>query len=543
MWLTRGKVLVLVDICFTASCYGDFRQRRAMPNTGPAPHPPAASQVQDHGDHDSSHSANSQGSRPSPTENHGADPQENDSSPIRPSSAGSGAGSSRIPSQDPDATPPLVYSPASLQPCSLLRQPPPLTQGAHPFINVATRGPAFATSVDDADRLGYLALSTTTLGDFSAWLGFADTKHTCKRQALGPISTLFMIPFYDTIDFLEVVNKFLDDVIESAEDSFNVELHIQKWRHLLDLLSTEFRQLAATFPSFGDFVCMKRATDQDSDGDSEMIADSVEKEIDRARAKIVTDIERTSQRLDKALQSLMNSLSIAASQRSIAEAEGVSKLTELGKCNYSPPSYEDLLLKVSAFVYIPVTFAAGVFGMNVTEIDSSKTSINGFVILAVMLVVLSYCIRLFMRSSAIATAKQNLMSNVRQSTRTPPGSPVRTRDFLAWGIPGYRVVYSGLMSDELPPGWQLSAFFLFTIAAAYFLPLSSLWSRSELLSSVKSTISIAATIPLVCAMIGYMLYSIQNRLNVFGWRTAEAERLYTILISRYHGTRSHEEWP
>lgn len=141
-----------------------------------------------------------------------------------------------------------------------------------------------------------------------------------------------MIPFYDSIDFLELVNEFLDDVIEAAEDSYKVELHIQKWRRLLDLLSTEFRQMAAKVHIFGAFLCTKKSNDQDQATNS----DTVGKEIDEARAKIVTDIDKTNQRLDKALQSLMNSLSIAASQRSIAVAEGVSKLTELGKCKCSP---------------------------------------------------------------------------------------------------------------------------------------------------------------------------------------------------------------
>lgn len=194
----------------------------------------------------------------------------------------------------------------------------------------------------------------------------------------------------------------------------------------------------------------------------------------------------------------------------------------------------------SAFVYIPVTFAAGIFGMNVTEIDASKTSIAAFVILAVTLVTLSYCVRLLLRSSAIATAKQSLMSEVRKLSRTPPGLPVRTRDFLAWGIPGYRTAYRSLTSDEIPVGWQLYALFFMTIAAAYLLPLSSVWSRSELLSSVKATVSIATTMALIFALAGFVIYQIQARLVLFaGWRS-DAERRRSILLRRYHGTVSDE---
>jgi hypothetical protein len=201
-----------------------------------------------------------------------------------------------------------------------------ISQESHPFINVATRGPAFATSFVDADRLGYLNLSTSTLGDFSAWLELADDAQACQDRLLGPISALFMIPFYDTIDFLRIVDDLIDDITELAEDSYNVELHIQKWRRLLDLLSAEFRQMSVTLPEFGAFLCEKGIIDRSQTA----TADPVGAEIDKARAMVVREIDKTSRRLDMALQSLMNSLSIAASQRSIEEAEGVTKLTELG---------------------------------------------------------------------------------------------------------------------------------------------------------------------------------------------------------------------
>lgn len=178
--------------------------------------------------------------------------------------------------------------------------------------------------------------------------------------------------------------------------------------------------------------------------------------------------------------------------------------------------------------------------MNVVEINSLKTPISDFVIVAVMLVMLSYSVRLLIRSSTVTTAKQSLTSSVRGMSRTPPGFPIRTRDFLAWGIPGYRLVYQSLASDKLPVGWQLYTLSFLTIGAAFILPLSSIWSRSELISSAKTTISIAAMLPPVCALIGFMLYQFQNGVMRDKSRTKAEQRNQSLLLSRYHGTENED---
>ena len=62
--------------------------------------------------------------------------------------------------------------------------------------------------------------------------------------------------------------------------------------------------------------------------------------------------------------------------------------------------------------------------------------------------------RLTVRSATVISAKRKLVSEVRARSRTPATSTIRTRDFLAWGIPGYRLIYESLQSEKAPATWQ-----------------------------------------------------------------------------------------
>ncbi|KAK6522469.1 hypothetical protein TWF281_003030 [Arthrobotrys megalospora] len=66
-------------------------------------------------------------------------------------------------------------------------------------------------------------------------------------------------------------------------------------------------------------------------------------------------VDRASKRVDSDHQALMSSISIVESERAIAEAEVVSKLTQL------------------AFFFIPLSLVAAVFGMNINEFEGRLT--------------------------------------------------------------------------------------------------------------------------------------------------------------------------
>lgn len=101
------------------------------------------------------------------------------------------------------------------------------------------------------------------------------------------------------------------------------------------------------------------------------------------------------------------------SRRSIAEAESVSKLTEL------------------AFIFIPLSFVASLFSMQVDELNEG-VSLYVFVLVAMAFVFIAYAIRLSIRCSQVVRYKQRMMAKVRNDSYLQPSQPIPTRQFVVW---------------------------------------------------------------------------------------------------------------
>ena len=113
-------------------------------------------------------------------------------------------------------------------------------------------------------------------------------------------------------------------------------------------------------------------------------------------------------------KSLVANMSIVESKRGIAEAESVTKLTEL------------------AFFFIPLTFSASIFSMQVKELDASRISIAAFFVLAIMITTSSYALRLLICSENFIDFRRKLLKDIRQDAGLAPISPSPTQTFLAW---------------------------------------------------------------------------------------------------------------
>lgn len=94
----------------------------------------------------------------------------------------------------------------------------------------------------------------------------------------------------------------------------------------------------------------------------------------------ILSVRRRTECSDK---SLLTTMSLVESKRGIAEAESVTRLTEL------------------AFFFIPLTFSATVFSMQVKELNASVTPISTFIILAASITIGSYAQRLAMHNAWI----------------------------------------------------------------------------------------------------------------------------------------------
>ena len=110
----------------------------------------------------------------------------------------------------------------------------------------------------------------------------------------------------------------------------------------------------------------------------------------------------------------MANMSIVESKRGIAEAESVTKLAEL------------------AFFFIPLTFSASIFSMQVKELDASRISLAAFFVLAILITTASYALRLVIRSKKVINLGRELLKDIRNDAGLAFGAPVPTRSFLAW---------------------------------------------------------------------------------------------------------------
>jgi len=205
----------------------------------------------------------------------------------------------------------------------------------------------------------------------------------------------------DTLCLLEVAIRTLVQVIEGTMDETLLQSHLSSWRKVLTGYSIELPRIQTSLKNFGDF------------SESCGISGDLQSRIYVLRQRI----EETMRQTEKVDASLRTEMSIIESRRGIAEAESVSKLTEL------------------AFIFIPISFAASVFGMQFKEFQIPPP-IYAFVIAALVALGISYSIRLSIRSVVVVKGKGALLNATRQYANITNGVPVPTHDlvlYLIWG--------------------------------------------------------------------------------------------------------------
>lgn len=153
----------------------------------------------------------------------------------------------------------------------------------------------------------------------------------------------------------------------------------------------------------------------------------------------VSQMNSVRQRTTRSHKSIMANMSIVESKRGIAEAESVTKLTEL------------------AFFFIPLTFSASIFSMQVKELNASRISIAAFFILDIVVTAASYAIRLVIRSDNFISLKRKLVADIRHDASLAFGSPIPTRSFIAWlwRRIGWVLIVVGIMGVVVGPSAAL----------------------------------------------------------------------------------------
>ena len=90
------------------------------------------------------------------------------------------------------------------------------------------------------------------------------------------------------------------------------------------------------------------------------------------------------------------------------------------------------LTESAAFFFIPLSFTATFFGMQVREISDSDLPIWLFFVLALTITASSYGLRLLIRSHNVLAWVDKCQTGIRELNEVPRGRPIRTTHFLRW---------------------------------------------------------------------------------------------------------------
>jgi Mg2+ and Co2+ transporter CorA len=278
------------------------------------------------------------------------------------------------------------------------------------FEGVLPRGPVvdydFLMSTLKAELLAeHMDNNRSTARSLAQWIQHENNYQHSRATQGDPLDSLFAIAQRDTLNVLRLMDLALKEIGQHILDDTLIQQRLIHWRHLLERFDTELQQLEDSLRRFATFI--GQVGRPDANGGARSATDHLLQDC-------VAQILILGQRTKSSYTSLMANMSIVESKRGIAEAESVTKLTEL------------------AFFFIPLTFSASIFSMQVKELSSSRVSLSTFFILAIIITTCSYALRLFIRSASVISVRRHYMKEIRADAGLPPGASIPTTSFLIW---------------------------------------------------------------------------------------------------------------
>lgn len=358
-------------------------------------------------------------------------------------------------------------------------------EGWLPFTQVCPRDRPTAIQDGSLDNIGtfkqtkdlkrYLNDTSPSGSDILSWMSTTLGDERANRQS-GSWQAILKVVEIDTLCFINIVLDNLDGITEGITDEILLQDRLYKWRPSVTRYLLELPRMKASLLEFKSFMTTCEVT-----GEPYNSIDNLSRLIDDAYLQA-----------EKVYNSLRTEMSIIDSRRGIREAEGVSKLTEL------------------AFVFIPITFAASVFSMQIKELETAPP-LYAFIITASLCVIISYAIRLSIRSDVLLDTKRRFFNNVRDNYDIPPNRPVTTRKFIAYIFHTDQFHHVG---------------YLLGLGAVLASVLVLLWTKSHLNNFFKAAITaLAIAMMLLCTM--WYLPCVQSVLRFLAARLEKSEQRRT----------------
>ena len=256
----------------------------------------------------------------------------------------------------------------------------------------------------------YLDRTKSTAANLAEWMNHGSSHQPFVAGSTFHLECLFTVIQNDTANTLWHMDLALQEIGQHTLDETLIQQRLVHWRLLLERFGNELQQLEDSLCRFAEFIGGSGTPYYHIDDGSNRHKSQVEKLLESS----VSQIKSLRQRTTRSHKSLMANMSIVESKRGIAEAESVTKLTEL------------------AFFFIPLTFSASIFSMQVKELDASRISIVAFFTLAIVITTASYALRLLIRSERFVHHRNKVLHDIRQDAALTPGSSIPTTIFLTW---------------------------------------------------------------------------------------------------------------
>ena len=258
----------------------------------------------------------------------------------------------------------------------------------------------------------YITNSTSTSADLGMWLHHVHG-HEQRQSFLTPLDLLFNIITSDTIESLKLVDSALSEIDHHMLDDAKLEENLPHWRAMIDRFGSELRQTRHSLITFANFLLQANLTSEAAVSEAASASIDISPR-DMNLSNVLVQIASLQKRTLTTYKLLTANVSLVESKRGIAEAESVSRLTEL------------------AFLFIPLTFSASIFSMQVKELSGANISIYAFFILGFFLVCILYGIRLLIRSGFVIKTKKLYLDQARASASVPLGSSIPARALFLW---------------------------------------------------------------------------------------------------------------
>ncbi|KAJ6177911.1 hypothetical protein N7519_008372 [Penicillium mononematosum] len=209
------------------------------------------------------------------------------------------------------------------------------------------------------------------------------------REPLSLVKPLFGIVKQDTMTLLNQLRQVLDEIDIEILDDTKMEDRLGLWRQIINRAQRELPELRSSMKPFIDFLIGLHPLS------SPMEVAAMRLEVTQDMYELWKNIDHVMDRLQRTSASLTSNMGLLDSRRSIDEAHAVARLTEL------------------AFIFVPMSFAASVFGMQV-EPFADPVPLSNFFIVAVFVTSFAYLMRMTMRSHWLVDLKAAVRHDARR---------------------------------------------------------------------------------------------------------------------------------